>query len=103
MLRHRIAWQFGCTVEELDQRLTSSALTYWAAFVEYFADIDQDARFGRVAAAVWNAAGGKISGRAIRPEDVFPRLAPPRLDGAISAEEIAARMSMIPDFGPEVS
>ena len=72
----RIAALFGCTVEEVQRRMSSSEFTDWCAFyaLEPWGWDAQNWRMGVVAATVANYSGH--AKKALKPSDFMPR--PPK-------------------------
>lgn len=79
-LAMRLALQFGCTLQELGERMTAQEFGWWAALwdSEPWGDFRADVRAGSVAATV-AAYAGRIrddSAPAPRPSDFMPYLRP---------------------------
>lgn len=106
----RLALEFGCTVADLEDRLSESELHEWAAFyrLEPFGASAAWLRHGHLCAVIVNAisnaaraiAGGKRSaGAGARPDDFLP--AGLRARASISASD-RVRLGLRAAFGDRV-
>lgn len=89
----RLCLQFGCTLDELGQRMTAAEFGLWIALWEDepWGDVRADIRGGAVAATVANYAGRMRpeNSAAAQPHDFMPYLKGPEKAPAPEPDPIA--------------
>jgi hypothetical protein len=71
----RIAALLGCTVEDVQRRMSSAEFVQWCAFyaLEPWGSRADNWRMSVIAATVANYSGNVKKGKAVKPSDFIPR------------------------------